>query len=343
MQDEPATPPPNEPRLLFIIGMWRSGTSLLHSLVNRHPQVALLYEAEPLTLWPRRGGYVRSRDWPRRLEFYNQTFTRHDLDENQFVSKPPGREGALSLYREYAHVRGATVMGEKAPSYYTQLPVLAKLFPDAHFLIVWRDPIECCRSAARAALGNRFFSQRGMTQQMLLGAEVFAQGVESLLREKRNVCEVVYDELVENPERELRRICGFLKIPFAPVMLDLKSADVSSVPSGEHHAGVRSGIIGKTASDDEILPAAFVAKGRRYTNLWRGKFSNLGFARALEAQSDAGTPGAVEQFTDRCARISWGGIDAVKHLLFRHIPLSFWARLRSSTPRAQTAPEKRRG
>lgn len=300
---------------------------MIHALLNRHPQVALMYEAEPLELWPGGGGLFPKHDWPQRLEFYNQTFTRHKLDAQRFVSVRPGPDGARALYREYARGRNPVIIGEKAPSYHTRLPMLAKSFPEARFLIVWRDPMDCCRSATRAAHKNRFFAQRGILPRMLLGSETFARGVEELLAEKRDVCEVVYNELVKNPERELRRVCNFLKIPFVPEMLDLKSADTSSVPSGEHHVGVRSGVIGKAAGIEEVLPAGFVAKGRRYAHLWQKRFSRLGFARALTESSAAG-PGAAERFTDNCARLLEQSVNAFKHFLFRRIPLSWWARLR---------------
>ena len=341
MQHEPESLSQDAPRLLFVVGLWRSGTSLAHALLNRHPQIALLYEAEPLELWPRSGGLFPMRDWPRRLEFYNQTFTRHKLDPRRLASTPPGPDGVRMLYREYASGRNATVMGEKAPSYYARLPALGKLFPDAQFVIIWRDPLECCRSAKRAARQNRFFAQRGMAQRMLLGAETLARGVEELLREKRSVCEVVYDDLVKDTEGELRRVCDFLKIPFAPAMLDLKSADTSSVPSGEHHVGVRSGVIGKAAEATEVLPAAFVAKGRRYAKLWRARFSKLAFARALAAPAEV-APGLAERLADTGVRVFWRGTGAFKHFLFRRIPLSWWARLRSTTPRAQTGQKTAR-
>lgn len=328
MQDQPAVPSQNALRVLFVIGLWRSGTSLIHALLNRHPQVALMYEAEPMELWPRHPGLFRRKEWPQRLEFFNQTFTRHQLDPRTFVETLPGPAGAMALYREYARARGANVIGEKAPSYHTQLPSLGKVFPQAQFLIIWRDPIPCCRSAARAARQNRFFAQRGMMERMFFGAETLALGVEDLLRQKRNVCEVVYDELVNEPERELRRVCEFLKIPFEPAMLDLKSADVSSVPSGEHHGGVRSGVIAKKEHGEEILPAEFVAKGERYAQLWRTRFADLGFARALP-KKDARMPGAGEKLMDSCIQSFWRAVDGFKKFLFRQIPISSWAKLRS--------------
>jgi hypothetical protein len=330
MQDQPPTPSQNATRVLFVIGLWRSGTSLMHALLNRHSQVALMYEAEPMELWPRSSGLFPRKDWPQRLEFFNQTFSRHHLDPRALADTLPGPFGALALYHEYARARGARIIGEKAPSYHTQLPSLGRVFPQAHYLIIWRDPLPCCRSAARAARQNRFFAQRGMKERMFFGAETLALGVEDLLRQKRNVCEMVYDELVSEPERELRRVCDFLKIPFEPAMLDLKSADVSSVPSGEHHGGVRSGVIEKKEHANEVLPPEFVAKGERYAQFWRARFSHLGFARALP-QTGARIPGAGERATDGFTKNSKRAVDRFKKILFRHIPLSLWARLRSGT------------
>lgn len=300
----------------------------MHALLNRHPQIALLYEAEPLDLWPRNSALFPARDWPQRLEFFNQTFTRHRLAMEPFARTRPGPDAALALYREYARERNALIIGEKAPSYHTQLPMLANLFPSAQFLIIWRDPIECCRSAARAARKNRFFAQRGMSTRILLGAEALAKGVETLLQEKRNVCEVVYDELMKNSEQELRRICEFLRMPFSPAMLDLKTADTSSVPSGEHHAGVRSGVISKAGKGEEVLTDAFIMKGKRYARFWRERFSDLSFMRALDA-APATRPGAWELFTDHCVANCWRNVDRLKRVAFRRIPLSWWIRLRS--------------
>lgn len=304
----------------------------MHALVNRHPQVALMYEAEPLELWRQPASSPRM-DWPHRLEFFNQTFTRHHLDAQRFALIHPGTDAALELYQEYARAKEARIMGEKAPSYYQRLPALGKLFPEAQFLIIWRDPMECCRSAMKAARQNRFFAQHGMNQRILVGAERFARGVETLLREQRNVCEVVYEELVKNPETELRRVCDFLKIPFDPAMLDLQAADTSSVPSGEHHVGVRSGVIHKRAGAEEVLPPAFVAKSRRYAHDWKRRFSHLAFGRALGDVSPAGTSG-LERINDNCVGNFWGTVDGFKRFLFRNIPLSWWAWLRS-WPRAR--------
>ena len=67
---------------LFVVGMWRSGTSLFYALLNQHPQIKLMYEDELPLLWPLFLGGRAKRDWPERWEFWNQALSRHKLDVN---------------------------------------------------------------------------------------------------------------------------------------------------------------------------------------------------------------------------------------------------------------------
>jgi hypothetical protein len=276
--------------------------------------------------------------WPRRLEFFNQTLSRHGLDERLLITTKPGCEAALELYRQFAQRRGghARFVGEKAPAYHTRLPLLARMFPEARFVIIWRDPLECCRSALRAGKKNRFFAQRGMIDRILFGSEALARGVERLQRRKISLHEVVYDELVKDTEGELRRVCKFLGVAFAPDMLNLKDADVSALPPGEHHSKVRSGVIGKKPEGEDPLPVEFTCKCRRYSVLWRQRFSNLGFARALPVAEGVAAPRLPERLADNMGMLYWRTKDRSKRMLFRRIPLNWWTRLRAGQPRAES-------
>src|ERR1700685_110141 len=71
---------------LFVVGMWRSGTSLLFALLNKHPQVALMYEGDLSILRPLFWTRRPEGKWLDRWEFWNLAPQRHNLDRNRILS-----------------------------------------------------------------------------------------------------------------------------------------------------------------------------------------------------------------------------------------------------------------
>ena len=318
----------SHPKLVFVVGVWRSGTSLLHAFLNRHPQMALMFEAEPFGIFPLAGEAIWPANWAARLEFFNQSISRHRLDVAALPKNLPARDNLLTMFRTVAARKNAAVMGGKSPTYHKWLPEIAAIFPEAEFVVIWRDPLDCCRSAARAGKKNRFFSQPGILTRTFFGVKTLALGVEALRRAGKRVHELTYPDLVANPAAELGQICGFLGVPFDAQMLDLASADFSMVPAGEHHERVRSGAVVKLSPAPEIVAEAFVAKGGRYAVAWRERFAHLKLAQVLPVSPGASAPDEAERLGDWLTIRFWKEVQAVKHGVFANIPLAWWARLR---------------
>ena len=287
-----------------------------------------MYEAEIFGLYPPRMDYIFPDNWMARLEFFNQTVSRHQLDKARFCAGGSARESMLALFRAWAACKDAVVMGEKLVAGHAQLPALARFFPEADFIVIWRDPLDSCRSVVNAGKHNRFFSRRGMLTRTLFGSEQLARGVLQLRTAGRRVHEVVYRELVEDPGFELRKICGFLGVEFDSQMLNLESADYSMLPPGDHHASVRSGTVNSNRHPVEVLPAKFVAKGSRYAALWRERYPDVAFVRALSSPSTETRPGWLERLADQGFYRGWTWFSDFKRLIFRKMPLSVWRRWR---------------
>src|SRR5215471_16750786 len=161
----------NESRLVFVVGVVRSGTSLLFSMLNQHSQIALMYECD---IWdfPTPFSPLRFRhQWLQRQEFYNSALSRHQLI---FGGRLRGLEQVKKpedLYRVVGEGKGATLWGEKSPFYGTRLRRLARRFPDASYILIWRDPVEIYRSVAQAGGHSVFFRQRGMLSRLIFHQE----------------------------------------------------------------------------------------------------------------------------------------------------------------------------
>jgi hypothetical protein len=79
---KPAAGASMAPGPLFIVAMWRGGSSLLYALLNKHPQVALTFEAD---LWPLRSVFRKPAgfcDWAARWEFWDGAITRLGITAN---------------------------------------------------------------------------------------------------------------------------------------------------------------------------------------------------------------------------------------------------------------------
>ena len=98
------------PGPLFVVSMWRAGSSLLWALLNKHPQVALMYEADLILLRPVFLKPPFLRDWAARWEFWNQSFSRHALDQHHFAGNTPEFFRAFeAVHQEYARRKGAVI------------------------------------------------------------------------------------------------------------------------------------------------------------------------------------------------------------------------------------------
>ena len=75
------------------------------------------------------------------------------------------------LYGSFGKIKGATVSGEKSPFYCSWLEQLHDRYPNASFIIVWRNPVEVYRSVLKAGETSRFFGSPGMLSRLIYHQE----------------------------------------------------------------------------------------------------------------------------------------------------------------------------
>jgi len=281
---------------VFVVGMWRSGTSLFYALLNQHPQIALLYEGDLPLLWPLFLGSKAKTDWPERWEFWNSGASRHQLDLQRLPRNiSTVREACETVWEQYA---GGGIGGCKSPNYFDMLPSLAKQFPHARFIVIWRDPTDICRSVQRASRGDSFFAKRGMVLRALRGNHEMKLGYDALVASGVAVHTVQYETLVSSPAEVMAGICRFLNVEFHPRMATLQDADRSAIYDAAHHEKVKSEKIAPTKPKGEPLPPEVRRKIERYVASWHRQYD--GQWPAVPAASNYAPPAwfALEHFWD---------------------------------------------
>ncbi len=211
-------------RPVFIIGVPRSGTTLLRYMINSSEAVYVPGESHFI---PRffgrnpRGSLSRDDvdritramrdDYPLFLrkwqgpELTGEWLWRH-------MAEPTPSALLDAVYSEYARQRGACRWGDKTPIYTNHMLLIDELFPDAQFVHLVRDARDVALSTDEK-WGDRthvdiYYAAINWSQRTR-NVEVAAH----LLGESR-VHTLRFEDLVADPPAELQRICRFLAIDY---------------------------------------------------------------------------------------------------------------------------------
>jgi hypothetical protein len=123
---------------IFILGMGRSGTTILGKVLSSHNQVGFLNEPKALwnVVYPHEDVIRTYSDEPGRLR----------LDENDF-SESISR-AAHKLYGYSMFITASRRIADKYPEMIFRIPFLRKIFPDAKYLFLVRNGWDTAQSVA---------------------------------------------------------------------------------------------------------------------------------------------------------------------------------------------------
>ena len=303
----------------------RSGTSLLYTLLNQHPEIGLMFE---LDVWDFPGSLQGLRfrgKWLERQEFYNNALSRHRLILGHSLRGLENARTPEDLYRVFSKGKGASFWGEKSPFYCVHLEKLARAYPGCSIILLWRDPVETYRSILQAGQSSPFFRRSGMLSRLIRHNEQMVRQAASLRQAGVRIHSVTYSALVDQTEEVCREICNFLGLDFEPKMLDLAVADFSSIYGGAHHEHLRRGIVTRRLAATRPLPRHLVAKLERFRTRWDRL--NAGFFgwQTVPSPVQRPEPGLFERTWHNLAGAVLCGADDMKRSLFEFLPLT-WLR-----------------
>lgn len=212
--------------LIFLISQPRSGSTLLQHLIGAHTDVHTL--PEPWFLLFLVEGLRPSSEV---VTDFNATFARlaqrdflASLNDGDDIYRRAIREAALKLYGHALETVSADRFLDKTPRYYHILPELEKLFPQARYLILVRNPIAVFSSILETNLdGNwqRLFSLQDRRHDIFTAPRLIAKAIDSL---GKQAVVTRYETIVQSPEQEIRRLCTALDLDFEPEMLQYRNA-----------------------------------------------------------------------------------------------------------------------
>ena len=196
-------------RQCFIISQPRAGSTLLQRLLATHPQIQTVGEpwlAIPFVYALREKGL-----W---AEYIHVSLAQ---GFGEFVSSLPGgrdeyfREAGDFLIRlqEKISTPGKTWFLDKTPRYHLILDELPKMFPDAKFIVLWRNPLAVAASILNTWKRGRFDIRR-YEQDIYWGPENMLRFAKA---RAGSMMEIRFEDIVAGTSQSIRRVTDFLELP----------------------------------------------------------------------------------------------------------------------------------
>ena len=227
-----------------IVGCPRSGTSLLAVMLDTHPLLAV----PPETAFVAHVSSLRGPSASVRRRFFEIVTTDRitvsnwadfGLDAEALRRRLDAIEpftvaaGLRAFYAMYAEGEGKARAGEKTPGYVFLMSQIAALMPEAHFIHVIRDPGDTALSWRKT-----WFAPGQDYRSLGEGWRKYVEAGRRVRNLLPRYLEVRFEELVRQPERELRRLCDYLALPWDPAMLEYREQGAARIErlQGRKHA-----------------------------------------------------------------------------------------------------------
>ena len=196
---------------IFIVGMHRSGTTLLEQMLAGHSQVRAIGELYDFVSAMRHATDHHCRGVIDETIVERAAQTDLSIAGERYLQSVEWRAGERRFFTD------------KLPSNFHNIGFIVRALPQAKILHMVRDPVETCFSNLR----ELFSDANPYSYDMSELADYFRRyrGLMTAWHEKfpGRILDVHYAQLVAEPESELRRVADYCGIEFEPAMLSLET------------------------------------------------------------------------------------------------------------------------
>jgi len=226
-----------EKKPIFIIGVGRSGTTLLAAMIGAHSRISCGPETHFFSGLDKvdKKLICEPRSWPIHASRFLATLQhskvvnvsrKYKITEEEifkFLQKrEPSIENMLRCFTEHhMNNQGKFRWAEKTPDHLRYVYQIRKYFPNSPILRIVRDPRDVALSLVKVSWGPDSFLEALIIYRWYddLSSDFFLNdNLSYTLR---------YEDLVLNPERELKKICEFIGENFESNMLDTSKSSTN--------------------------------------------------------------------------------------------------------------------
>ena len=230
-----------EPHFI-IVGVGRSGTTLLQAMLNAHPEVAILPEIHFIRRFLFTGkleqagklGYrqgilplFKTDPYIKRLTPFLaiDQLPLSNLDGTRAIA-PQLFAALLSAYQQAVH---KPIIGIKEPRAIEWIPQLFALYHQTRIVHIVRDPRDVLASKLKAGWSK----QKGVMRHIIVGHYQLTLATRAQSQYPHQMLTIRYEDLLTSPEKTLQMVCHFLDIPYTEAMLSFQDTAKTIVSEEE--------------------------------------------------------------------------------------------------------------
>lgn len=168
--------------------------------------LAILSRCSPLLAWV----------FPKRQEFYDRYLTMQDVSAEEITRW----KNAFQLFVRKLTLKNKKQLILKSPPHTCKISLLLDMYPDAKFIHLYRNPFDVFKSTQRLydSTVPGFYLQKPKEKVVDTILKNYSRMYDSFFQEKKliknqNIIEQSYEELAEDPVKQIRLIYEHLQLP----------------------------------------------------------------------------------------------------------------------------------
>ena len=227
---------------IFIVGVPRSGTTLLRLILTSHSDICIPPESTFFLDLENR--YGKSTDLSQKIDdfieeiYQDNKFQDWQVDQNKLRQKLSAikpltyAQAVATVYRSYLEQKkpNAKIWGDKNPFYYYQVDKILKYFPQARFVNIIRDVRAIYSSIKKVSKLSSWIIDSPASYV----TEKWTDNAKFVEEHSANdiIYHIHYENLILDPELSIRQLCDWLGIKFESKMLEFyqENLDKKLVP-----------------------------------------------------------------------------------------------------------------
>jgi tetratricopeptide (TPR) repeat protein len=232
---QPAQARHEGPQPIFVLGLPRSGTTLLERILGNHSMVESVGELS---------------DFPRQLQWQANRYSFPPID--QVILSRADQLDYAELGRRYLEqsqwrANGKAFFVDKLPPNFLLAGFIRRALPNAPILHMVRDPMDACFSNYKAMFGGSYaysYEMKNLVTHYMRYRRLMDHWHAVM---PGQIYDVSYNDLVRDPERKTREILDFCKLPYEEGCVDLSrnQTPVATMSSAQTRSKISDRSIGE--------------------------------------------------------------------------------------------------